>query len=105
MDTLWEPDDAFFDLLRDKTVINAMVKDIAGKPCADGAITDTGKTQKQIIRNRMAGHGTKTPRPDWRPRWMKTHAEHYLDRATCSPAQAGHAVQKRMVKSEKALAA
>jgi len=105
MAALRKPDDAFFELLRDKTVINAMVKDIAGKSCADGAITDTGKAQKQIIKNRMAGHGTKTPRLDWRPRWMKTYAEHYIDRATCSPAQAGHTIQERMVKSDKALAA
>ena len=53
----WSPDDAFFDILRDKPTINAMVKDIAGKSCADGAVTDTAKLQKQIIKNRIAGHG------------------------------------------------
>jgi len=81
MQTLWEPDDAFFDILRDKRVINAMVKDIAGKSCADGALTDTGKVQKEIIRNRMAGHGVSADkaRPDWRPRWMQVPAALYLD--------------------------
>jgi len=102
MAALWEPDDAFFDILRDKTVINAMVKDVAGKPCADGALTDTGKSQKQIIRNRMAGHGTDNPRPDWQPRWMQVPAAHYLDRATCPPSAADHAVRKVMVNAGEA---
>jgi len=52
----WSPDEAFFDILRDKPTINAMVKEIAGKSCADGAVTDTAKLQKQIIKNRIAGH-------------------------------------------------
>jgi len=51
----WTPDNAFFDILRDKPTINAMVKDIAGKTVADGAVTDTAKQQKQIIKNRRRG--------------------------------------------------
>ncbi len=100
MDALWQPDDAFFDILRDKRVINAMVKDIAGKSCADGALTDTGKMQKDIIRNRMAGHGVTSDkaRPDWRPRWMQVPARHYFDRATCPPSAAGHAAAALMPK-------
>ena len=98
MDKLWEPDDAFFDILRDKRVINAMVKDIAGKSCADGALTDTGKVQKDIIRNRMAGHGVSADkaRADWRPRWMQVPASHYLDRATCPPSAAVERAAKVM---------
>ncbi len=101
MGKLWEPDDAFFDILRDKRVINAMVKDIAGKSCADGALTDTGKVQKDIIRNRMAGHGVSADkaRPDWRPRWMQVPASHYLDRATCPPSAAGERAAKIMDKT------
>lgn len=100
MDKLWQPDDAFFDILRDKRVINAMVKDIAGKSCADGALTDTGKVQKDIIRNRMAGHGVSAEkaRADWRPRWMQVPASHYLDCATCPPSAAGERAGKVMDK-------
>ena len=101
MGKLWEPDDAFFDILRDKRVINAMVKDIAGKSCADGALTDTGKVQKDIIRNRMAGHGVSADkaRPDWRPRWMQVPASHYFDRVTCPPSAAGERAVKIMDKT------
>lgn len=101
MTTLWQPDDAFFDILRDKKVINAMVKEIAGKRTADAAFTDTGKAQKQIIRNRMAGHGAEA-NPDWRPRWMRSDVTHYLDRVTCPPAQANAAIAKIMGGKNKA---
>jgi len=102
MGALWSPDDAFFDILRDKRVINAMVKEIAGKSCADGALTDTGKKQKEIIRNRMAGYGVSADkaRPDWTPRWMQIPATHYLDKATCPPAGAAGRVAKIMPKPD-----
>ena len=96
---MWEPDDAFFDILRDKKVINAMVKDIAGKGVADGCLTDTGKAQKNIIRNRIAGHGVEKPSPDWRPRWMQIPARSYFDKSTCPPAGADAAVSKVMMAS------
>ena len=96
MAAMWEPDEAFFTILRDKKIINAMVKDIAGKRTADGAITETGKAQKQIILNRIAGHGAEA-NPDWRPRWMQIPATHYLDKSTCAPAVADAAVSKMMM--------
>lgn len=94
---MWEPDDAFFELLRDKKVINAMVKDIAGKGVADGCLTDTGMVQKNIIRNRIAGHGVENPSPEWRPRWMQIPARSYFDKTTCPPAQADATVSKMMM--------
>ena len=96
MAAMWEPDEAFFTLLRDKKVINAMVKDIAGKGTADAHLTDTGKVQKQIILNRIAGHGAEAV-PNWRPRWMQIPATHYLDKSTCPPAGADAAVSKVMM--------
>lgn len=94
---MWEPDAAFFEILRDKKVINAMVKDIAGKTCADGALTETGKAQKNIIRNRIAGHGVEKPNPEWRPRWMQIPAMHYFDKETCPPSKANAAASKVMM--------
>ena len=93
---MWEPDDAFFNILRDKKVINAMVKDIAGKGTADSCLTDTGKAQKQIILNRIAGHGAEAT-PEWRPKWMQIPARHYFDKSTCPPAEADAAVSKVMM--------
>lgn len=93
---MWEPDDAFFDILRDKKIINAMVKDIAGKGTADGCLTDTGKAQKQIILNRIAGHGAEAT-PEWRPKWMQVPATHYFDKSTCPPSKSDAAVSKIML--------
>jgi len=97
---MWEPDDAFFEILRDKKVINAMVKDIAGKNTADGCLTDTGKSQKQIIRNRIVGHGA-TANPDWRPKWMQIPARHYFDKESCPPSQADSVVSNIMMAGKK----
>lgn len=97
MAALWEPDDAFFEILRDKKVINAMVKDIAGETVANGYLTETGKAQKTVIRNRIAGHGVDTPDPDWRPRWMQVPAKHYFDKATCPPSKSDTNVSKVMM--------
>ena len=66
----WNPDPAFFDLLRDKRAINAMVADIGSKSLADSCASDTAKVQKAIIGNRIMGHGCE-PNPDWRPAWMQ----------------------------------
>ncbi|MGB3456536.1 MAG: ParB/RepB/Spo0J family partition protein [Litorimonas sp.] len=96
MAALWSPDDAFFDILRDKRVINAMLKDVGGKRFADGLISETGTKQKAALRNRLDPDvvGKDTAQPDWRPRWMQTAPTHYLDRATCPPAMAAVDVAK-----------
>lgn len=90
----WSPDDAFFDILRDKPTINAMVKDIAGKSCADGAVTETAKIQKQIIKNRIAGQGVKEARPDWLPIWAAFPPKPYKNLNGCPPAQASQRIAK-----------
>ncbi len=90
----WSPDDAFFDILRDKPTINAMVKDIAGKSVADSVVTDTAKQQKQIIKNRMAGHGVKDACPDWLPRWAAFPAKPYKAVNGCAPAERVRRIDK-----------
>lgn len=82
---LWSPDDAFFDLLRDKRAINAMLADVAGERTARAMTTDTGKAQKQAIRNRIKGVGGDG-RPEWRPGWMAAPPRRLVDGAPCEPA-------------------
>jgi ParB family chromosome partitioning protein len=90
----WLPDDAFFAILRDKPTINAMVKEIAGKSVADRAVTDTAKLQKQIIKNRIAGHGVKEASPDWLPRWAAFPAKPYKAIDGCAPAERARRIDK-----------
>ena len=98
MSALWTPDDGFFDILRDKRVINAMLKDIGGKSFADGLVSETGTKQKAALRNRFAGVGVSEDlaRRDWRPRWMQDVPTHYLDRKTCPLAQAAALAKKAL---------
>ena len=70
MTETWEPDDTFFGLLRDKAVINAMVKQVAGKRVADGNVTANGKVQKQIVRGCLTGMNDRRQVEGWLPNYM-----------------------------------
>ena len=65
----WQPDAAFFDLLRDTQIINAMLGEIAGKAIADANIAETTKVQKGIIIDVLTGANGRNAKPDWRPCW------------------------------------
>ena len=73
----WTPDDTFFDLVRDKEVINAMVAEVAGKGVANGNVAATGKVQKQIIRDCLGGTNGRPQVKGWLPRWMKFPVRSY----------------------------
>lgn len=77
MAKVWQADDTFLDLVRDKSVINTMVGDLAGKAVASGNVTATGKAQKQIIRECLAGTNGRTKMAGWLPRWMEFPARGY----------------------------
>lgn len=83
----WKPEPAFFDLLRDKRAINAMVADIGSKSLAEGCAGDTAKVQKTIIGNRITGNGCE-PNPDWRPVWMQVPPARLVEGAGSPPADA-----------------
>jgi len=69
--THWQPDDAFFELVRDRATVNAMLADIAGKEVADGNVAERAKTQKQIIRDHLAGTNGRTKIEGWLPGLMR----------------------------------
>jgi ParB family chromosome partitioning protein len=53
----WRLDDTFLDLLKDRTAINALLSEVAGKAVADTNVSETGKVQKTIIRDCLTGEG------------------------------------------------
>ena len=69
MGAVWEPDDAFFELIRDKAAINAMLKHVGGKAVADGNVSATAKVQKKIVRDFLTGEG-REKKEGWLPRYM-----------------------------------
>ncbi|MDE2166268.1 MAG: ParB/RepB/Spo0J family partition protein [Alphaproteobacteria bacterium] len=87
MSAVWRPDDAFFDLIRDRQVINAMVVDVAGKAAADGNVAEKVKTQKQIIRDCLAGENGRTKVASWLPGWMQFPVRAYTDRGGLRTAE------------------
>ena len=80
MGAVWQPDDAFFDLIRDRQVVNAMLSEVAGKAVADGNVAEKLKTQKQIIRDSLAGTNGRTQVDGWLPGWMQFPVRAYTER-------------------------
>ncbi len=65
----WQAESLFFELIRDKRVLNAMVCEFAGDNAAKEHVTATAKTQRAILTACL--DGTRAPAdPDWQPRYM-----------------------------------
>jgi ParB family chromosome partitioning protein len=74
----WQADDLFFEQLRDKEVIGAMLAEVAGKDVADAHLTATGKVKKGIIRDCIEGKGRDKVK--WLPAWLRSEIGTYTDR-------------------------
>jgi ParB family transcriptional regulator, chromosome partitioning protein len=81
----WQPDDTFFDLIRDRAVTNALLAEVAGQSVADGNLTEKTKTQKQIIRDCLSGANGREKMESWLPRWMAFPPASYTDREGFRP--------------------
>jgi len=80
MASLWTADDAFFDLIRDRQVTNAMLREIGGKKVADGNLIEKVKTQKGIIRDHLTGANDRPKVDGWVPKWLRFPAASYTAR-------------------------
>lgn len=83
----WSADDAFFELLRDREILVAMVADVAGDVTARGNAKETGKTLKRIIRDHLEGDG-RPKVAGWVPKWMSFPAAHYTERGGVNSVEA-----------------
>jgi len=93
MSAHWQIDETFFDLMRDKEAINAMVREVAGKEAADGNITATAKVQKKIITDCL--NGTRTPKQaGWQPCYMRFPQAAYTKRGGIAAIEQWKAVRK-----------
>lgn len=66
----WRADPAFFDLVRDKEVLGAMVAEVAGDTVATANAKEKGATLKRIVTDHLAGAEGRTKVERWVPRWM-----------------------------------
>ena len=92
----WSPDQTFFDLLRDKPAINAMLKQVAGKVTADAHISSTAKVQKKIIQDCLNGT-RKGKKQDWQPNYMAFPMTDYTNRGGIEAMTGWNVVKKNYV--------
>ncbi|QNA83762.1 ParB/RepB/Spo0J family partition protein [Sphingomonas sp. So64.6b] len=66
----WQADTAFFDLVRDKEVLRAMVAEVAGEAVAQANAKEKGVTLKRIVTDHLGGLGGRSRVEHWVPKWM-----------------------------------
>lgn len=87
----WQPDDTFFELARERATVNAMLAEVAGKAVADANVAERAKTQKQIIRDFLAGTNGRAKVDGWLPGFMAFPFRLYGD-GSCGIAAAANAI-------------
>jgi len=92
---VWRPDAVFFDLIRDRETINAMLREVGGRKVAEGNLTERIKTQKGILRDFLDGEGGRPKADGWTPRWMGFPAQAYTHRP-CPPAARSRAAAQAL---------
>ncbi|WP_225769565.1 hypothetical protein [Inquilinus sp. Marseille-Q2685] len=80
MAEVWQADDAFFDLVRDRAVVDAMLAEVAGRAIADANVSATLKARRGIVRDCLAGANGRARVEGWTPAWMAFPARSYTDR-------------------------
>ncbi|HWW59339.1 MAG TPA: chromosome partitioning protein ParB [Sphingopyxis sp.] len=66
----WSADGAFFEGLRDREVLTALVAEVGGTEVAAANAKEKGTTLKAIIRDHVEGINGRTKVEDWVPKWM-----------------------------------
>ncbi|CAN5319176.1 ParB/RepB/Spo0J family partition protein [soil metagenome] len=66
----WEADAAFFELIRDREVLTAIVAEVAGDLVARSNRNEKSKTLKGIVRDHLEGTNGRDKVEGWVPRWM-----------------------------------
>jgi ParB family transcriptional regulator, chromosome partitioning protein len=71
MSLYWKPDDCFFELLREKATINAMLAEVAGADVAAGNVKEPAKVQKAILQDCLEGRNGRSAADHWLPHWLQ----------------------------------
>jgi ParB family chromosome partitioning protein len=76
----WQADAAFFDQLRDREVLLAIVSEVAGAEVAAANAGEKGKALKAIITDCLAGTNGRAKAEPWVPQWMAFPPSTYTSR-------------------------
>jgi ParB family chromosome partitioning protein len=88
----WQADPAFFDLVRDKEVLGAMVAEVAGETVASANAKEKGATLKRIIADHLEGGEGRPKVERWVPRWMAFPPAAYTERGGVGTVRANRIV-------------
>lgn len=91
---VWSPDETFFELIRDREIVNALVAEVAGRTAANANVAAKTKLQKQIIRDCLAGANGRQKVENWLPRWLAFPAKPYTKRGGFGSADAWSRVRR-----------
>jgi len=80
MGKVWRPDDALFDLIRDREVANALLAEVAGTTIAQANAGEKVKAQKAVIRDCLTGSNGRAKVEGWLPRWLRFPVGTYTER-------------------------
>jgi len=83
---LWEADDAFFSLLRDRRVTAELLAETAGEEVAQANADAPLKVQKAILHDCIHGENGRAKVENWVPRWLRFPAASYLDQQAAEPS-------------------
>lgn len=76
----WSADDAFFEGLRDREVLTALVAEVGGADIAAANAKEKGATLKSIVRDHLEGTNGRTKVEGWVPKWMSFPPSAYTER-------------------------
>ncbi len=66
----WEADDALFELIRDRAVMEVITHEVSGELVARANAGEKAKTLKRIVRDHLGGADGRERVVRWVPRWM-----------------------------------
>ena len=80
MTDYWVADGAFYDLIRDREVLTAVLTEIGGDAVAHAHTDEKSKTIKGVIDDFLTGENGRAKRENWVPRWMAFPPSAYTQR-------------------------
>jgi ParB family chromosome partitioning protein len=84
----WHADVAFFELIRDREVLTAIVAEVAGETVAHANATEKAKTLKRIVSDHLDGANGRAKVNGWVPRWMAFPPSAYTARGGVGTVEA-----------------
>jgi ParB family transcriptional regulator, chromosome partitioning protein len=76
----WQADQAFYDLLRDREVMTAILAEVGGAAVASANAKEKGKVIKGVIADFVTGNNNRPKVDGWVPKWMAFPPSAYTDR-------------------------